>query len=120
MLPRTYCQKISLDNLSKLSFQLQYLQFQRVADNLFRANKFLQPSYKKTWNALLDKANTFSPEFDIHQDPVLDPDTASSDAPTVQKAVDTHETEMQANPDDSAPAQTDIYGEPALEVAEAP
>ena len=123
-LPRTYCQKISLDNLSKLSFQLQSLQFQRVADNLFRANKYLQPSYKKTWNALLDKANTFSPEFDYNQDPVPEDfpglDTVSPDAPAVQKAVDTHETNLQPDSDESTPSQTDIYGDPVQEVAEKP
>ena len=38
-LPREFCQKISLDNLSKLQFQLQTMQLQNVSDNLFRAHK---------------------------------------------------------------------------------
>ena len=42
-LPREYCDKISLDNLSKLQFQLQSLQLQKVSDNLFRENKYLAP-----------------------------------------------------------------------------
>jgi hypothetical protein len=54
-LPHEYCLKISLDNLSKLQFQLQSLQLQKVADNLFRANKYLGPDASKTWNFLLNK-----------------------------------------------------------------
>ena len=38
----------------------------------------------------------------------------------MQKVVDTGETDLQANTDTGTPAQTDIYGEPALEVAESP
>ena len=48
--PREHCQKISLDNLSKLQFQLQSLQLQKVSDNLFRANQYLAPKDSKTWN----------------------------------------------------------------------
>ena len=54
-LPREYCEKISLDNLSKLQFQLQSLQLQKVSDNLFRANKYLAPKQAKTWNFVLNK-----------------------------------------------------------------
>ena len=39
-LPREYCLKIFLDNLSKLQLQLQSLQLQKVSDNLFRSNKY--------------------------------------------------------------------------------
>ena len=54
-LPREYCEKITLNNLSKLQFQLQSLQLQKVSDNLFRANKYLAPKDSKTWNFLLNK-----------------------------------------------------------------
>jgi hypothetical protein len=56
-LPREYCVKISLDNLSTLQVQLQSLQLQKVSSSLFRANKFLPPNQAKTWNFLLDKNN---------------------------------------------------------------
>merc|ERR1712143_124443 len=109
---------------SKLSFQLQSLQFQRVADNLIRANKYLKPNYEKTWTALLDKANSFSPEFDYNQDPIPEefpgPDTVSPTTPAVQKVVDTDETDLQPDSDANKPTQTDIYGEPAQEVTEKP
>ena len=54
-LPREYCVKISLDNLSTLQAQLQSLQLQKVSSSLFRANKFLPPNQAKTWSFLLDK-----------------------------------------------------------------
>ena len=54
-LPRQICEKILLDNLSKLQFQLQSLHLQKVSDNLFRANKYLAPKDSKTWNFLLNK-----------------------------------------------------------------
>jgi len=91
---------------------------------LFRANKYLKPNYEKTWTALLDKANSFSPEFDYNQDPIPEefpgPDTVSPTTPAVQKVVDTHETDLQPDSDANKPTQTDIYGEPAQEVAEKP
>ena len=34
-IPREYCEKISLDNLAKLQVQLQSLQLEKVAKNLF-------------------------------------------------------------------------------------
>ena len=52
---REYCEKISLDYLSKLQFQLQSLQLQKVSNNLFRANKFLAPKQAKTLTFLLNK-----------------------------------------------------------------
>ena len=58
-LPREYCVKLSLDNLSALQVQLQSLQLQKVSSSLFRANKFLPPNESKTWNFLLDKNNNY-------------------------------------------------------------
>ena len=54
-LPKEFCVKISLDNLSTLQAQLQSLQLQKVSSSLFRANKFLPPDQAKTWSFLLDK-----------------------------------------------------------------
>ena len=67
-LPREYCLKISLDNLSKLHFQLQSLQLQKVSDNLFRSNKYLGPDASKTWNYLLNKNNPMYTDDANHPD----------------------------------------------------
>jgi hypothetical protein len=75
-LPREYCVKISLDNLSALQVQLQSLQLQKVSSSLFRANKFLPPNEAKTWNFLLDKNNHHERDesCDLQNLDNLDPD----------------------------------------------
>ena len=74
-LPREFCQKISLDNLSRLQFQLQTLQLQKISDNLFRANKYLSPDESKTWNFLLNKNKRL---FDNSDPPPIDHETTAS------------------------------------------
>ena len=54
-LPREYCVKLSLANISQLQVQLEALQMQNLSSSLFRANKFLPANEAKTWNFLLNK-----------------------------------------------------------------
>ena len=54
-LPREYCVKLSLANISQLQVQLEALQMQKLSSSLFRANKFLPANEAKTWNFLLNK-----------------------------------------------------------------
>ena len=66
-LPREHCTKITLDNLSTLQIQLQSHQLQKVADTLFRANKYLTPNQTKTWNYLLNRdRNHISSGIDLN------------------------------------------------------
>ena len=88
--PREHCQQNSLDNLSKLQFQPQSLQLQKVSDNLFRANKYLAPKDSKTWNYLLNRQRDQSSDLDLDFQPVesdaessnsLDPDITAPESP---------------------------------------
>ena len=83
--PREHCKKISLDNLSKLQFQLQSLQLQKVSDNLFRANKYLAPKDSKTWNFLLNRQRDQSSDLDLDFQPVeSDPENSNSLDPDIE------------------------------------
>ena len=66
-LPREHCTKVTLDNLSKLQVQLQSHQLAKVADTLFRANRYLGPNESKTWNYLLNRdRQPVSSGLDLH------------------------------------------------------
>ena len=68
-LPREHCTKVTLDNLSKLQVQLQSHQLAKVADTLFRANRYLGPNESKTWNYLLNRdRQPVSSGLDLHSD----------------------------------------------------
>ena len=43
-LPREYCVKLSLSNISQMQVKLESLQMQKVSNNLFKANRYLPPN----------------------------------------------------------------------------
>ena len=91
-LPREYCVKLSLSNISQLQVKLESLQMQKVSNNLFKANRYLPPNSAKTWNFLLGKnsgpldhnTSDFTPEND---DP-LDQDVESGPNPSFHEDTD--------------------------------
>ena len=103
-MPREYCQKNSLDNLSKLQFQLQTLQLQKVSDNLFRANKYVSPDESKTWNYLLNKNKH------LHNGSDTPPDDPDHSTPSTNN-ISTHD-----NPNQDLVPESESLVQPALDV----
>ena len=107
---REYCTKITLHNLAKLQFQIQSLQLQKIASNLYRANKYLAPQDAKTWNHLLDRnrepeitehdLSEFDQEnSDTFQPDIVAPELADSDPDIGElEPVDSDPGNSQSNP----------------------
>ena len=130
-----------MDNLSKLRFQLENLQLQKVSDNLFRANKYLAPQQAKTWNHLLNRHRQLeSPDHDLQLDFQTDLDGKNLNGlgPDIEMPessdIDQDNNEIQP-PDAESPGQTEtdqdtttgapapqleVYGQPDQEEIEQP
>ena len=139
--PREHCQKVTLDNLSKLQFQLENLQLQKVSDNLFRANKYLASQEAKTWNHLLNRHRElessdhdlhldFQTEFDGENSNRLGPDIETPESSDIDQDNDEiqppdaeppgqAETDQDTTTGSPAP-QLDVYGQPDPEEIEQP
>ena len=83
-LPREFVTKITLSNLVHLQTFLQSHQLAKVANNLFKANKYLSPDQQKTWRYLLSKNQNrdFEEIDDDSQDFALQNDQHSESAPS--------------------------------------
>ena len=67
--------------MAKLQFQIQSLQLQKIASNLYRANKYLAPQEAKTWNYLLDRNR--EPEITEHDLSEFDPEDSDTLQPDI-------------------------------------
>ena len=52
-LPREFCKKLNMNDLSQLQFALKSKQLQKVHHRLVEANRFLHPNQEKAWSTLL-------------------------------------------------------------------
>ena len=87
-LPREYCVKLSLANISEMQVQLENLQMQKVSQNLFKANRYLPPDSAKTWNFLLGK-NSDPLDYNTSDfTPDLPDDVESENNPSVHAETD--------------------------------
>ena len=123
-LPREHCTKITLDNLSTLQIQLQSHQLQKVADTLFRANKYLTPDQTKTWNYLLNRdRNHISSGIDLKTEyekflqkeeqidaPLLDSTELPTDSEQVTK-LPGHDEDQLIQTEKNVPAN-DVFNNP--------
>jgi hypothetical protein len=53
-LPRELCQKVGINQLSDLQYQLKSHHLQRLSDNMMKANRFVGPDNSRTWQFLMD------------------------------------------------------------------
>ena len=53
-LPRELCQKVGINQLAELQYQLKSHHLQRISDNMMRANRFVGPDNSRTWQFLMD------------------------------------------------------------------
>ena len=64
-LPREYCRRANLTDLSIMKLKLKEHQFKIIARNLFRANKYLTPDKAKIWEEIIGFK---FPELPLHID----------------------------------------------------
>jgi hypothetical protein len=83
-LPRELCQKVGINQLAELQFQLKSHHLQRISDNMMRANRFVGPDNSRTWQFLMDNRPPISvqPEEndqDVDQPQIPDKSVAQVD-----------------------------------------
>jgi hypothetical protein len=54
-LPRELCQKVGIQQLAQMQFQIKSHHLQRISDSMMRANKYVGPGHARTWQYLMGR-----------------------------------------------------------------
>ena len=95
-LPRELCQKVGIQQLAKMQFQIKSHHLQKLSDSMMRANKFVGPDNARTWQYLMGR----DPTADVRIDQSEEQDYNQPQAP------------------DQKDAQVDVFGTPNNEPAQ--
>ena len=104
-LPREYCRRSDLTELSQYKLKIKEHQFKLTVRNLFRENKYLSPDETKTWE------NLCSFKFPKLSEDIVDDNSESEPPYTTYDEEDNLEMGNQSNPEDQDNLLIDTTGD---------